>query len=68
LPERLLHGKKVDDILADKDLKARFDADVGRQIKRHQHTPFALPGPGLEFALNEMRKMVRHEMKRAGLL
>ena len=67
LPEREVRGRTVDKILSHKDTRIFFDADVSREAKRHVPQPIEMVG-GPERAIIELRKMVQHGLKKAGIV
>ena len=67
LPEREVRGRTADQILSHKDTRIMFDADVGREAKRHTSHPIDTAVEGPARALIELRKMVEHGLKQAGI-
>ncbi len=65
-PEREVRGRTSDKILAHKDTRIMFEADVGREAKRHQPEPIDTT-QGADRALVELRKMIVHSLKQAGI-
>ncbi|MBA3457861.1 MAG: hypothetical protein H0T42_32560 [Deltaproteobacteria bacterium] len=65
LPEREVRGRTAAKILSHKDTRIMFDADVGREAKRHVAQPIDTSAEGPERALIELRKMVEHALKKA---
>jgi uncharacterized membrane protein YkvA (DUF1232 family) len=68
LVTREVRGRTVAKILADKDARAVFSADVARQVKAHQPQPIDTSLGGADRALGELRTMARHALKKEGLL
>lgn len=67
LPEREVRGRTAAKILSHKDTRIMFDADVGREAKRHVAQPIDTTAEGPERALIELRKMIEHALKKAGI-
>lgn len=66
-PEREVRGRTASKILSHKDTRIMFDADIGREAKRH--TPQSLgTGDAATRSIGELQKMFEHALKRAGLL
>ncbi len=65
-PERDVRGRTAAKILASKDVRASFDADVGREAKRHAPQPIAATD-GAARTIAELRKMLESALKRAKL-
>ncbi len=59
LPGREVKGRKAADILADADVRALFEADLNRLLKKHQPGPIDVPPGGSAALLSELRKMAR---------
>jgi uncharacterized membrane protein YkvA (DUF1232 family) len=67
MPEREVRGRTAAKILSHKDTRVMFDADVGREAKRH--TPQSIgTGEQGNRAITELRKMLETGLKRAKLL
>jgi len=65
-PDRDVRGRTAAKILSHKDTRIMFDADVGREAKRHQAEKIETP-EGPERALIELRKMIDHALTKAGI-
>lgn len=65
-PDREVRGRTATKILSHKDTRLVFEADIGRESKRLKPYPI---GTGEQGARNiiELRKMIEHALKRAGL-
>jgi uncharacterized membrane protein YkvA (DUF1232 family) len=68
LPEREVRGRTVSQILAQKDVRAVFDADIQRAISALKPTPIDTSSIGGDGALNELKRMTRASLKKAGLV
>jgi uncharacterized membrane protein YkvA (DUF1232 family) len=66
-PDREVRGRTAAKILSHKDTRIMFEADVGREAKRHAPQPIDTSVEGPERALIELRKMVEHALKKAGI-
>jgi uncharacterized membrane protein YkvA (DUF1232 family) len=66
LPDRSVRGRTADRILEHKDTRISFEADIAREAKRHNPQPIEMEG-GAERAIIELRKMVTHGLKKAGI-
>ena len=66
LPDREVRGRTADKIIAHKDTRISFDADVAREAKRYTPQPIEMTG-GPERAIIELRKMMRHGLNKAGI-
>ena len=67
LADRPVRGRTAAQILDSADARAVFEADLTRVIQRHESAPVA-PIPGGETAVvEELRRMVRAALKRAGV-
>jgi uncharacterized membrane protein YkvA (DUF1232 family) len=67
LAERPVKGRTPGQILADPDVRAIFEADLTRLLKRHQTAKIEpIPG-GDDAVLEELGRMVRSALKREGL-
>lgn len=66
LPDREVRGRTADKVLSHKDTRISFEADVTREARRHQPQPIEMTG-GPERAIIELRKMMRHGLKKAGI-
>lgn len=67
LPERAVRGRTADKILGDKDTRVVFSADLARELKRHEPKPIELGPLGAKGALDELARMLRHGLDRAGV-
>jgi hypothetical protein len=68
LPERVVRGRKASAILADAEVRAAFEADLNRLMKRQDPRVLA-PGPlGADGAVSELRKMVKSALSKAGFV
>jgi uncharacterized membrane protein YkvA (DUF1232 family) len=66
-PDREVRGRTAAKILSHKDTRIAFDADVGREAKRHAAVPIENAG-GAGRTIIELRKMIEAALKRAGLV
>lgn len=66
-PEREVRGRNAAKILASKDVRASFEADIGREAKRHVPHPIG-KGDGALHPIRELRKMLESALKRANLV
>ena len=66
-PEREVRGRTASKIISHKDTRVMFDADVGREAKRVTSAPVASKD-GAERTIIELRKMLEHALKRAGVM
>jgi uncharacterized membrane protein YkvA (DUF1232 family) len=67
LPERNVRGRTTAQIVASKDVRAGFDADIQRAIARLQPGPIDTTLGGPQGAINELTRMVRSAVRKAGL-
>ena len=67
LPEQDVRGRTAAKILAHKDTWIMFEADIGREAKRHVPQTIDTKVEGAERALIELRKMAEHALKKAGI-
>lgn len=67
LAERSVNGRTAAQIVADKSMLATFTADISHLVRGYKPRPIAANLPG-DYLVKELRGMVRHELKRAGLL
>lgn len=65
-PDREVRGRNAAKILASKDMRASFDADIGREAKRH--VPHPITADGANRPVTELRKMLEAALKRANLV
>lgn len=68
LSERSVRGRTADKILAERDARVMFDADVTREAKRYKAQTIDTSAGGPERALIELRKMAEHSLRKSGLL
>jgi uncharacterized membrane protein YkvA (DUF1232 family) len=66
-PDREVRGRTAAKILSHKDTRIMFDADIGREAKRQTPQVIDTSVEGPERALIELRKMVEHALKKAGI-
>lgn len=66
-PERDVRGRTAAKILASKDVRASFDADIGREAKRHAPVNLSA-GDAAGKTTIELKKMLEAALKRAKLL
>jgi uncharacterized membrane protein YkvA (DUF1232 family) len=66
LPDREVRGRTAEKVLSHKDTRISFEADVTREARRHTPQPIEMTG-GPERAIIELRKMMKHGLKKAGL-
>jgi len=69
-PEREVRGRTADKILGHKDTLIMFDADVSREAKRvtaQPEQPIDTDVGGPDRAIIELRKMIEHALKKAGI-
>lgn len=67
LPDREVRGRTAAKILSHKDTRIMFEADIGREAKRITPQIIDTSVEGPERALIELRKMVEHALKKAGI-
>lgn len=67
LPDRKVAGKTTDEVLASKDAMVTLEANVKRELARYQAQPIDLAGGGPERAVIEVKKMLAHAAKKAGV-
>ena len=67
LADRTVRGRTAQQILASKDLFAVFAADVRRHVAAHRPQQVE-SSVSAAWSVGELRKMVRHELKKAGLV
>jgi uncharacterized membrane protein YkvA (DUF1232 family) len=67
LPDREVRGRTADKILSHKDTRIMFEADVGREAKRHTAHPLGTNVGSAERVLVELRKMAEHGLEKAGI-
>jgi len=68
LPDREVHGRTADRILADPTARQAFHAEVQRDIARSKPGRIDTSGFGPAGTVDELRKMIRHGLKRGGWL
>jgi uncharacterized membrane protein YkvA (DUF1232 family) len=66
-PDREVRGRTAAKILSHKDTRVMFDADIGREAKRHAPQQIDTRVEGAERAIIELRKMIEHAIKKAGI-
>ena len=66
-PDRDVRGRTAAKILASKDVRVSFEADIGREAKRHVSAPVA-GNETPERIVIELKKMLEAALKRAGLV
>lgn len=66
-PDREVRGRTADKILGHKDTLIMFDADVSREAKRVTAAPIETGIESPERAIIELRKMIEHALKKAGI-
>src|SRR5688572_1586161 len=62
MPDREVRGRTAAKIISHKDTRIMFDADVGREAKRHAPQQIDTKVEGPERALIELRKMIEHAL------
>ena len=67
LPDREVRGRTANKILTHKDTRVMFDADVGREAKRHVAETIDTKVEGAERAIIELRKMIEAALTKAKL-
>jgi len=67
-PERDVRARTADKILASKDIRASFEADIGREAKRHTPADIVSTGDAATRTTNELKKMLEAALKRAKLV
>ncbi len=67
LPERTVRGRTVAQILSDKAVFSSFAGDVQRQISSHRPKPIDA-SLSADYHVGELRRMVKHALKKAGLV
>lgn len=68
LPDRVVRGRTAKAILASKDERAVFDADLNRAVKKFEVSKIDVSWMGAGGLVNELRKMMRHALTRDGFL
>jgi uncharacterized membrane protein YkvA (DUF1232 family) len=68
LPDREVHGRTADRILGDPMVRAAFEAEMRREIKRHKPGQVGTQFPNPRQVVEELEKMMRHALKRAGFV
>jgi uncharacterized membrane protein YkvA (DUF1232 family) len=66
LPGKTFGNRTVDDILTDADVRAVFEGDLNRLAKRQQPAKVTAPPTGPQALVNELRKMMKAALARAG--
>lgn len=66
LRARTVRGRTVDQILGSKDAFAAFQADISRQVNKGAPEPIPASTNG-DWALGELRRMMKHAFKKEGL-
>jgi uncharacterized membrane protein YkvA (DUF1232 family) len=66
-PERDVRGRTAARIVEHKDTRIMFEADIGREAKRHTAQVIDTKVEGPERALIELRKMIDHAIAKAGI-
>lgn len=66
-PEREVRGRTAAKILSHKDTHVMFDADIGREAKKVKPAPIGT-GKDADRQVIELRKMLEHALKRAGVM
>lgn len=64
MPDREVRGRTAAKILGHKDTRIMFEADVGREAKRHAPQTIDTKKEGADRALVELRKMIEHALKK----
>jgi uncharacterized membrane protein YkvA (DUF1232 family) len=67
LPSREVRGRTAEQIIASKDTRIMFLADVMRQAKSFRPGSVTSSGGSAEWTVNELKKMAKHALKKAGL-
>jgi uncharacterized membrane protein YkvA (DUF1232 family) len=67
LPDRNVHGRTADRILAEPDARAMFEGEVSRSIQRFKPTQIDTQKRGANVVRKELDMMVEHALKKAGL-
>lgn len=68
LPARKVRGRSAEQVLKDKDVRAVFDADLNRALKKMTPEQIDTGWMGAAGVVDELRKMIRHGLKKAGQL
>lgn len=66
-PDREVRGRTASTIISHKDTRVMFEADVNREAKRYKAEQIDTRIEGPERALIELRKMIDHALKKAGI-
>lgn len=66
LADRPVRGRTADQILGSKDVFAVFAADIDRQVRSFKPQKIE-PSVNAEFQVKELRKMLEHALKKAGV-
>jgi uncharacterized membrane protein YkvA (DUF1232 family) len=66
LADRTVRGRTVTQILSDKVVFGTFANDIQRQVSSYKPKPIDA-SLSAEYHVNELRRMVKHELKKAGL-
>lgn len=66
MPDRAVNNRTADRILADRDTRVLFNADIARETARHKTSTIELKFGGAAGVLKELEKMLKHGLKRAG--
>ena len=66
LADRKVRGRTADSILGSKDVFAVFSNDIDRQVKSFRPQKIE-PSVNAEFQVKELRKMLEHSLKKAGV-
>ncbi len=68
LPDREVKGRTASAILKDADVRALFEADLNRCLKKHQPGKIEPPPHGPDALITELRKMVKSSLQKGGLV
>jgi uncharacterized membrane protein YkvA (DUF1232 family) len=68
MPGRRVKGRTADDIVASKDARAVFEADLSRALQQVAVGPIEASWMGSEGVVGELRKMVRHALRKGGFV
>ena len=68
LAGRSVRGRTVDQILSEKDVRVLFLADLQRHVAAHRPQRIEPGAAGAEWSMAELRRMVRHALKKEGIV
>ena len=68
LPDKSIRGRTADQILADKDTRAVFEADLNRAVGRIEPGQIEPSWMGPDGVVGELLRMLRHGLEKGGFL